>query len=88
MILQIIALTRFHARSQPSPETHEVLPMEAVMEHLFFVCPATRREVDSGIETEIGTLLRIREQHLRAFCPACGEWHQWPVRDAALAKAA
>ena len=58
------------------------------MEHLFFVCPSTRREVDSGVETEIGTLLRIREQNLRAFCPACGEWHEWPVRDAALAKAA
>ena len=34
--------------------------MEATMEHLFFVCPMTGREVDTGIETEIGTLLRIR----------------------------
>jgi hypothetical protein len=50
--------------------------------------PDDCREVDTGIETEIGTLLRIREQNLRAFCPACGEWHEWPVRDAALAKAA
>jgi hypothetical protein len=81
-------LTRFHARRQASPETHEVLLMEATMEHLFFACPTTGREVDTGIETEIGTLLRIREQNLRAFCPACGEWHEWPVRDAALAKAA
>jgi hypothetical protein len=47
--------------------------MEAVMEHLFFVCPTTRREVDSGVETEIGTLLRIREQTLRAHCSACGQ---------------
>jgi len=53
-----------------------------------FVCPTTGREVDSGVESEIGTLLRIREQKIRAHCPACGEWHEWPVRDAFLAKAA
>jgi predicted RNA-binding Zn-ribbon protein involved in translation (DUF1610 family) len=58
------------------------------MERLLFVCPATGREVDVGIETEIGTLLRIKGETLRARCPACGQMHQWPVRDAALAKAA
>jgi hypothetical protein len=56
------------------------------MEHLIFTCPATGREVDSGVESEIGTLLRIRQQSAR--CSACGEWHDWPVRDAFLAKAA
>jgi hypothetical protein len=64
------------------------LQMEAVMEHLFFVCPTTRQEVDSGVESEITTLLRIRQQTIRAQCPACGQWHEWPVRDAILAKAA
>jgi predicted RNA-binding Zn-ribbon protein involved in translation (DUF1610 family) len=58
------------------------------MEHLVFVCPTTGREVDSGVETEIGTLLRIREQMVRARCSACGEFHEWQVRDAALSKAA
>jgi predicted RNA-binding Zn-ribbon protein involved in translation (DUF1610 family) len=58
----------------------------AVMEHLVFLCPATRQEVHSGIESEIGTLLRIRERHVRLLCPACGAWHVWPVRDAFLAK--
>jgi hypothetical protein len=62
--------------------------MEAVMEHLIFVCPTTRQEVDSGVESEISTLLRIRDQTVRALCPACGKWHEWPVRDAFLAKAA
>jgi predicted RNA-binding Zn-ribbon protein involved in translation (DUF1610 family) len=61
--------------------------MEAVMEHLIFICPSTGREVDSGVESEIGTLLRIRQQNVRVFCPACGGWHQWAVRDAFLAKA-
>jgi predicted RNA-binding Zn-ribbon protein involved in translation (DUF1610 family) len=58
------------------------------MEHLIFVCPATGREIDSGVGSEIGTLLRIRQQDVRALCPACGAWHTWPVRDAFLAKAA
>jgi len=58
------------------------------MEHLIFVCPTTRRQVDSGVESEIGTLLRIRDQTVRVRCDACGEWHEWHVRDAFLAKAA
>ena len=58
------------------------------MEHLFFVCPTTGQEVDSGVESEITTLLRIRQQTIGAQCPACGQWHEWPVRDAILAKAA
>jgi predicted RNA-binding Zn-ribbon protein involved in translation (DUF1610 family) len=52
------------------------------MEHLIFVCPTTGREIDSGVGSEIGTLLRIRQQNVRALCPACGAWHTWPVRDA------
>ena len=58
------------------------------MEHLIFVCPATGREIDSGVGSEISTLLRIRQQNMRALCPACGAWHTWQVRDAFLAKAA
>ena len=58
------------------------------MEHLMFVCPATGRAIDSGVESEISTLLRIREQTVRALCPACGQPHEWPVRDAFLARAA
>lgn len=57
------------------------------MEHLIFVCPTTGREIDSGVESEIGTLLRIRQQNVRVLCPACGEWHDWPVRDAFLTSA-
>ena len=58
------------------------------MEHLIFVCPATGREIDSGVGSEIGTLLRIRQQNVRALCPRCDAWHTWAVRDAFLAKAA
>ena len=58
------------------------------MERLLFVCPVTEREVDVGIETEIGTLLRIRSNTLRTQCPACGQRHEWKVRDAVLPQAA
>jgi hypothetical protein len=58
------------------------------MERLIFVCPHTRNRVDVGIESEIGTLLRIRSHVVRAKCPACDQWHEWPVRDAWLATAA
>lgn len=58
------------------------------MERLFFVCPSTQRTVDVGVTTEIGTLLRIKSETLRARCPACGQIHQWKVREATLPKAA
>jgi hypothetical protein len=58
------------------------------MERLLFICPQTGREVDVGIETEIGTLLRIKSKTLRSRCPACGQTHEWTVRDAVLPQAA
>lgn len=58
------------------------------MEHLYFVCPATGRSVDAGIETDIGTLLRIKSKPVRARCPDCQQWHEWKVLDAKLPKAA
>jgi predicted RNA-binding Zn-ribbon protein involved in translation (DUF1610 family) len=58
------------------------------MERLYFTCPATHRRIDSGVETEIGTLLKIRSERVRARCPACGEVPEWIVRDAELPRAA
>ena len=58
------------------------------MERLFFLCPVTRRLVDVGIGTEIGTLLRIKSETVRARCPACGQQHEWKVREAELPQAA
>jgi hypothetical protein len=60
----------------------------AAMEKLIFVCPKTNQQVDIGVGTEIGTLLRIRSRMVRGRCPACGETHEWPVRDAWLVQAA
>jgi transcription elongation factor Elf1 len=58
------------------------------MERLFFTCPVTRRSVDVGVETEIDTLLRIKSEKVRAQCPACGQIHEWTVREASLPRAA
>ena len=58
------------------------------MERLFFTCPVTRRSIDSGVETEIGTLLQIKSKKVSVRCPACGQVHEWIVRDAELPKAA
>lgn len=58
------------------------------MERLHFICPNTGRDIDVGIDTELQTLLRIRSKHVLACCPACGERHDWEVREAQLGQAA
>jgi predicted RNA-binding Zn-ribbon protein involved in translation (DUF1610 family) len=58
------------------------------MERLNFVCPKTQRQVDIGIDSELNTLLRIRDNRVVALCPACGERHEWRVSDARLLRAA
>jgi len=58
------------------------------MERLHFLCPSTGRNIDTGIESELETLLRIRSKRVLARCPACGKHHEWNVSDAQLLKAA
>jgi predicted RNA-binding Zn-ribbon protein involved in translation (DUF1610 family) len=58
------------------------------MERLQFVCPNTGKTIDTGIESELETLLRIRSNRVLARCPACGERHEWSVKDARLPHAA
>jgi hypothetical protein len=58
------------------------------VEKLQFRCPNTGRAIDVGIESELETLLRIRNKPVRARCPFCGETHQWQVGDAQLLQAA
>jgi endogenous inhibitor of DNA gyrase (YacG/DUF329 family) len=58
------------------------------MERLYFTCPTTGQSVDVGIESDVGTLLRIRMKRVTANCPVCGKQHEWPIADARLEKAA
>lgn len=54
------------------------------MERLYFICPRTGQDIDAGIDSELETLLRIRTNRVLARCPACGERHEWQVREAKL----
>lgn len=58
------------------------------MERLHFTCPRTGETIDVGIESELDTLLRIRNKRILARCPRCGERHEWRVADARLLQAA
>jgi predicted RNA-binding Zn-ribbon protein involved in translation (DUF1610 family) len=58
------------------------------MQSLHFRCPTTGRVIDVGIESELDTLLRIRDKRVLARCPQCGERHEWRVADAQLQQAA
>jgi len=58
------------------------------MESLHFCCPRTGDVIDVGIESELDTLLRIRDKRVLARCPQCGERHEWRIADARLQKAA
>jgi predicted RNA-binding Zn-ribbon protein involved in translation (DUF1610 family) len=62
--------------------------MEAAMERLHFTCPRTGEAIDVGIESELDTLLRIRNKRIVARCPRCGERHEWRIADARLLQAA
>jgi predicted RNA-binding Zn-ribbon protein involved in translation (DUF1610 family) len=62
--------------------------MEAAMERLHFNCPNTGKVIDVGIESELDTLLRIRDKRVMARCPQCGEHHEWRVAEAQLQQAA
>ena len=58
------------------------------MQRLHFLCPNTHEIVDVGIESELDTLLRIRNKQILARCSRCGERHEWLVADAQLQQAA
>jgi hypothetical protein len=58
------------------------------MERLHFICPATGQDIDVGIDSELETLLRIRDNRVSARCPVCNQPHQWEVREARLPQAA
>jgi hypothetical protein len=57
------------------------------MERLYFRCPVTGEEVDVGIESELGKLLRIRRSAVHARCRYAAQGHDRRVGDARLAKA-
>ena len=58
------------------------------MERLHFICPNTGEIIDVGIESELDTLLRIRNKRILARCSVVANSHEWRVADAQLQQAA
>ena len=52
------------------------------MASVMIVCPQTRREIYTGIETDEASFARLPNVLSRAQCPICGEEHVW-TRDTA-----
>ena len=50
------------------------------MPTVLFNCPATGREVPSGIETDDYSFESMA-QELTLLCPHCGELHTWQMRE-------
>jgi hypothetical protein len=47
-------------------------------------CPATGRELSTGVEMDAATFKRLPDIHSQIKCPACGLDHNWSTREAWL----
>lgn len=52
---------------------------------LVFRCPARRRSIGTGIETDARTFLRIRHLKAQVYCPTCGQLHEFKVASGSFA---
>jgi predicted RNA-binding Zn-ribbon protein involved in translation (DUF1610 family) len=53
--------------------------------HVIIRCPATGREVPTGITTDIATFSGLPKHTSKLECPVCGEVHVWSRKDVFLA---
>ena len=51
------------------------------MPSLFFTCPNTRQQADTGIMTDVESLRDTWSMTLSVKCPHCGEVHAVSVRE-------
>ncbi len=51
---------------------------------VMITCPATKRQVSTGIETDPASIALLPPINARLNCPACGRVHTWSVLDAEL----
>jgi hypothetical protein len=51
------------------------------MNPLLFQCPKTERQVKTGIEVDIATLLNVQPVTVRLLCPFCYHTHEWKLTD-------
>jgi hypothetical protein len=55
------------------------------MASVMILCPETRREVYTGIETDEASFAKLPDVPSRAQCPMCGREHIWSRQNAWLA---
>jgi hypothetical protein len=56
------------------------------MQSLVFVCPHTRRTIDSGISTNRQSLSTVQDLELQLKCPHCAGRHIFPIKNGHLAQ--
>jgi hypothetical protein len=49
------------------------------MGELVFLCPKTAREIETGINTDRGSIARTRRRTIYLDCPHCLETHSFEV---------
>jgi predicted RNA-binding Zn-ribbon protein involved in translation (DUF1610 family) len=54
------------------------------MEMMMFTCPATGREISTGIHVEPDSFERLPGTVTKAACPHCGVVHYWWTHEARL----
>jgi hypothetical protein len=54
------------------------------MAMIITTCPATKKSIATGIETDPDTFARITSITSRVWCPYCGCEHEWSVKNATL----
>ncbi len=54
------------------------------MHKIMITCPATGKDVATGILADTDTLEKLPDGSSNAHCPHCGGSHPWSVRDAWL----
>ena len=54
------------------------------MASVMIVCPETRREIYTGIETDEASFAKLPDVLSRTQCPICGQEHAWSKEKAWL----
>jgi hypothetical protein len=49
-------------------------------------CPATGRNIESGVGTDWSTFFKLRPFKMRVRCPQCGDMHEVAVREGYLSR--
>jgi hypothetical protein len=55
-----------------------------VMPEMLVTCPTTKRQLSTGIHTDVKSLQKSWKKVLKVNCQLCGEIHEVPVRQAYL----